>query len=162
MPIAASIQSEGFAVKERLIYCPNCFTLDEWEKLSREEQIQWWRDQRAKEPPRLPVQPLTVVRNYERGMLTDMSFGPILFSHLTAENIHEFLKSCPADVLNQLREYASRLPPDGDPGWSDFIMVSSACYPPWVTEEEILQSQRDRDRRFHDGLRIFRAHQPLA
>jgi hypothetical protein len=144
-------------MNERHIWRPNSFTPEEWEKLSREQQITWWKDQVEPEPKGPAIHPLWAVRGYAKGIITKAECLAFVFTRLTEGNEKEFLVGCPADVLRQLQEEADRLPAnDDDQGWGQLISIESACYFPWVTDQEIQQGQKETRRRFREGVAVFR------
>lgn len=139
------------------IFRPNAIAVKEWEKLSREQQIQWWKD---REPRNLPApDPARGVELYNAGIITQAELPCFVFERLTKDNVREFMDSCPPDIVLYLRDSARRLPPDDyNDGWRQLISVGGVLYEPWVTEEEIRQGQEENSRRFREGVRLFRAH----
>src|SRR4051794_27763418 len=124
-------------MNERLIYRPNSFTPEEWDALSRDQQIKWWKDQTSREPKGLPIHPLRAVRLYRKGIITQAEILSVAFMHLTEENMQEFLDGCPAEVLQKLQETVDLLPAnDDDQGWSQLVSIEAGSYAPWVTDEE--------------------------
>jgi hypothetical protein len=141
--------------ESHLIWRPNCFSPQEWDRLSRDEQIHWWRDQTT--PSGLPLDPIKVVELYRRGVITLNEFTISVFKYMTESNILDFLRDCPEDLLIALRKESDRLPADDDaPGWGRLITISSASYVPWVTPEEIERCREEQRARYRDGLRLFR------
>jgi hypothetical protein len=142
---------------ERLIWHPNEISPEEWNELSREQQIQWWRD---RQPKHVPVKnPLRHINYFKEGKQTLVGVIAGIFDHLTDENIMEFIDNCPAEVMHALISKAETMPPDGDDnGWEQVLVFSGACYAPWVTAEEIKESERRQRQDFRDGIRVFRAH----
>ena len=141
-------------MSDRLIYRPNHFTPDEWDNLSREQQIRWWKD---RQPKRSSPHPRKGLRLYAKGTITKAEIPGFVFDNLTEDNLEEFIGSCPEDVLQLLRNTAASFPADGDDqGWSQLVRIQGVCYPPWVTQEEIRQELQERDRRFREGVRVLR------
>jgi hypothetical protein len=141
-------------MSEGPIWRPNSFTPDEWEKLSREKQLQSWKDRPSTGPS---LHPLNAVRLYDKGVITHAEIRIFVFENLTDRNIHEFFADCPVDVMLQLQQSVSQLPADDDAdGWAKMVRISGICYAPWVTPDEIRQDQAERDRRFREGVRLFR------
>jgi hypothetical protein len=139
---------------QRPIHRPNSFTPEEWDRLSREEQIQWWEKQ---QPEAEHLGPFEAVLLYRKGHLTAGELPVFVFDHLTDEHGRKLFAASPYEVLQLLRRTAASLPADDDEeGWRQLVRIESVCYPPWVTEEEIRRSRQDRDRRFREGVRIFR------
>ena len=139
---------------ERPIWRPNSFTVEAWDNLGREEQIRWWEAQETRSPP---PEPSKGVEAYLKGTISRAELPTIIFERLTLTNVNEFLTTCPADVLEFLRMPADELPADGDDeGWGKLISILGGCYAPWVTNEEIRDSQLDSARQFRQGVHVFR------
>ena len=137
------------------IWRPNSFTVEAWDNLGREEQIRWWEAQETRSPP---PEPSKGVEAYLKGTITRAELPTIIFERLTLTNVNEFLTTCPADVLELLRMHAYELPADGDDeGWGKLISIQGVCYAPWVTKEEIRESQLDSARQFRQGVQVFRS-----
>ena len=116
-------------MKQRIIWRPNSFSIEEWDRLSREEQIRWWKDREPK--PGLPRHPLEVAGLYERGVVTKHEVGTFVFLRLTDENVHEFLEGFPVDLLTEVQSHADRLPADDDDkAWGELVFFVAACYSP--------------------------------
>ena len=146
-------------MNERLIWRPNAFTPEEWDKLSRDQQIVWWKDQEDREQKGPPMHPLRATRLYRKGIITEAEISTFVFVHLTEENVQEFLDACPADFLQQLREKAGQLPANDDnQGWGQLVSIEGVSYLSWVSGEEIQQRQQERRRRFREGVQTFRTH----
>jgi hypothetical protein len=141
---------------QRIIWCPSCFSYEEWKKLSREEQIQWWRD---RQPPlqALSPDPWRVVRCYQKGQITNHELRISVFQNLRDENVREFLCCCPDEILVHLYSAVKELPADDDDeSWGKFVIGVAAAFPPWISEEEMLAEQRARVRLYREGVRLFR------
>ena len=62
------------------IYRPNAITPEDWAKLSREQQIQWWKD---REPRNLPApDPARGVELYNTGIITKAELPCFVFEPL--------------------------------------------------------------------------------
>jgi hypothetical protein len=141
-------------MSERPIWRPNSFTPDEWNRLSREDQIRWWKDRQPK-PQRLD--PMKAIRLFRMGTITALEMPGFVFVNLTKENVQQFLGGCPSEELQVLRQKAASLPANADEeGWSRLVSIQSACHDPWVTEDEIRQDRQETDRRFRQGVELFR------
>jgi hypothetical protein len=144
--------------QESLIWRPNRIPLAEWENVSREEQIQWWKDRQ--EPYGKPHMKRTI-KLYEKGAITLHEFPLFVCRNATEEDIPAFLEVCPAELLNALKDRLMQLPADDDDsGWPQVKWIGSACYAPWVTGEEIQESNRQRDQDFRNGVRLLRKYFP--
>lgn len=142
-------------MNERPIWRPNVLSPEEWSRLSREEQIQWWK---AHSPPPGPApHPLEVAEWYEQGIITELEISSFVFIRLTRENVDEFFDGFPTELLDEVRRRADRLPAESDDAaWSRLVKIESGCYAPWVSDEEIRQIADERERAFRRGLQIFR------
>jgi hypothetical protein len=148
--------SEVLGMSDGPIWRPNSVSPAEWDRRSREQQIEWWK---AKERNRPAADPLRVADLYHKGIITEAEISAFVFEKLTEENVQSFLDRCPSDVLLQLRQDSESLPADGDdPGWAKLLRFGIVCYAPWVTEQEIRHGQQERDRRFRQGVQVFRAY----
>jgi hypothetical protein len=146
-------------MNERLIWRPNALTPDEWDNLTREQQIKWWKDQENREPKIPSPNPLWAAQLYRQGKITKADVSTIVFENLTEKNLWKFLDGCPADVLQELREVADQYPADDNiQAWEKLVSIAIACYAPWVSVEEIRQGQQERRLRFRQGIRLFRTH----
>lgn len=141
-------------MSEQRIFRPNSFTPEQWDELPRKQQVQWWKDQEQK--GRDP-QPLRAVSLYRRGVITKSAVPTAVFGSLTTKNVAEFIAGCPTDIMQLLRDSADELPADGDDqAWAKLICIFGGSYHPWVTQEEIEAARRDGNRRFREGVQIFR------
>lgn len=145
-------------MKERIIDRPHSFTVEEWEKLSREDQINWWRTQSQKSDDRSP-HPLRFVQLYEEGTITKNEMLNAVFERLIAENVREFLNGCSTEVLRNLRQEVAKLVAEfPEEGWGDLMRTQGCVYAPWVTKEEIRRHEEERNRRYFEGIKNFRIH----
>jgi hypothetical protein len=141
--------------KQPLIFRPNSFTRDEWDNLSREQQIQWWKDQQPKSVR--PVDPLRFVEHYSKGITTRNELKFAVFRCIVPANIHAFLDGCPPDILQDLNQFATTFPEDDDEQqWQQTIFIQGRTEAPWTTAEEIEKEDEERKKCFREGLRIFR------
>jgi len=137
--------------RERLIWRPNAIPLDVWEAMSREKQIAWWK---AQEKPPGPKRHMKVaISMHRKGIITLGEFVCLVYQLAAAEEIEEFLKLCPADMLSTLKESLASFG-DDEKTWPRFF--GSANYAPWVTPEEIEESTRQLQERIGDGVRLLK------
>jgi hypothetical protein len=142
--------------QERLIWRPNSIPLSEWEKMPREEQIRWWKSRQ--EPYRKPDMK-RALKSYQKGSITLHEFPTYVCLFADKAEIAEFFEICPAELVDALKKKLNQLPADDDDiGWSKIVWLGSACYAPWVTKEEIQESDRQRDQDFRVGVKLLRAH----
>jgi hypothetical protein len=139
--------------RERLIWRPNAIPLDVWEAMSREDQIAWWK---AQEKPPEPKRHMKVaISMYKKGLITLGGFVCLAYELAAAEEIEEFMRLCPADMLATLKESLATYR-DDEKTWPRFF--SSACYAPSVTPEEIEDSRRQEQERIWDGVRLLKQY----
>ena len=133
--------------EERLIWRPNEVSPDEWDRLSRDGQIHWWRDHIPPTKPR--PHPLRAISLYQEGTTTRSEIPIFVFEKLTEDNVGEFIAGCPEAVQEILQLHAEQLPADDDEdGWSH----------PWVSAEDIRRAEAESNRRYREGVRMFRGH----
>ena len=146
-------------MKERIIWRPNEITPEVWDTFSREQQIQCWKEHTARTPKEPPAHPLRAQRLYDAGHITKCEISRYVFEHLTEDNIQEFLHGCSDEILCHLRQEVEELPANDDqPGWSRIVFHQMGSYFPWVTNDEIQRAKEERDRRFREAVKLFRAH----
>jgi hypothetical protein len=139
--------------RERLIWRPNAIPPDVWETMSRDDQIAWWK---AQEKPPEPKRHMKVaISMYEKGIVTLGEFVCLVYKLAAAEEIEEFMRLCPADMLATLKESLACYG-DDEKTWPRFF--SSACHAPWVTLEEIEESRRQERERIWDGVRLLKQY----
>ena len=150
--------------KSRLVWRPNAFTAKEWDQLSQQQQIDWWKRKERETKnlgPASPRNPLTAMQSYLAGAITERELLTQVFESITPGNVNEFLAACPAEILRCLQEEADQLPADGDDqGWRGCTPLYSVCFAPWITAEEIQQIQRSREeagRNIREGVRVLRS-----
>jgi hypothetical protein len=140
--------------RERLIWRPNAIPLDVWQAMSREDQIDWWKAQ-----PQAPAGPKPhmkgAIAQYKKGAITDGEFLGLVCKLAAPEEIDEFMRVCPADMLATLKEFLATYGED-EKTWPRTFY--SACYFPWVTAEEIEESRRLQQKQIWDGLRILKKY----
>jgi hypothetical protein len=146
-------------MRDRIIHRPNVFSPEEWEELSREEQIQWHRDDAARQPKGPAPSPLIFLQQYDEGHITKTGFGLGVFEHLTEDNVEEFIDGCRPEVFEVLRQQAEEMPLDIDEyGWSQYVIARMVCYAPWATSEEVEAAEAKWRYRIRTGLKLFRTH----
>jgi hypothetical protein len=139
--------------RERLIWRPNAIAPNVWEGMSREEQIAWWK---AQEKPPGPKRHMKVaISMYRKGIVTLGEFVCLVYELAVAEEIEEFMRLCPPDMLATLKESLASYG-DDEKTWPRVIY--SACYAPWVMPEEIEESRRQDQERIWDGVRLLKQY----
>lgn len=106
---------------------------------------------------RKPLNPLAIIRGYEKGMYTRGEIPCGVFTRLNEENVQSFVEKCPEEYLSVLKEASKDSPEDGDDvGWSKVIFLRMVCYARDTTQEEIRADKAEYTRQFRNGVRIFR------
>ena len=146
---------------ERIIWRPNSFTVEEWEGLSREQQIDWWKNPSSQGFQQSSPHPSRAIKNLRNDFITEKEFLWYVYRTLTPSNLPEFIADCPQHLLSLLKDDAHQFPPDNDDeGWSNVIFIhAGACYAPWVTREDIEAGRREEHRRLREGVRLIREAQ---
>ena len=138
--------------QERLIWRPNAIPPEVWEAMSREDQIASWKAQ-----PKAPSQPKRrmkeAISQYKKGIITANEFVCLVYKLAAPDEIEEFVSACPVDFLSLLKESLASYGGD-ESTWPRTF--HSACYPPWVTVEEIEESRRQEQQRIWDGVRLLK------
>lgn len=135
-------------MKERLIFRPNSITVEVWEKLTREEQLRWWKEQRQSTPERSPEEHVRMVlKEWKRGVLRDHEAVEYIFNKIPIECEWLFLQIppefetilkksvnqhplCPWDELRLrgLQSYCGLVKAHQ----SDYLRSHSANYESWI------------------------------
>ena len=140
-------------MREQLIWRPNAIPLDVWEAMSRDDQIAWWK---AQEKPREPKRHMKVaISMYKKGFITLGEFVCLVYKLAAAEEIEEFMRLCPAEMLAALKESLTSYG-DDEETWPRLIY--GACYDPWVPPEEIEESRRQEQERIWAGVRLLKQY----
>lgn len=145
-------------MNDRPIWRPNCFSPEQWQSLSREEQIHWWTEknggQQAEDGARSPNRATDL---YARGVITKKDVPLYVFERITVENVKSFFVFTPQEIRELVIDAASQLPPDGDEkGWNDLRQLSGRSYAPWVSNAEVMSADEAQHRQLREGVRIFR------
>jgi len=140
--------------KERLIWRPNDIPLEEWEALSREEQIQWWKDLEESRPKRAKPHMLKAVEVYNDGNITQNEFGGLVCKLAIRDEMEEFIRGCPPDLMAEIKRMLAHYPGDDQTKWPRTFCI--ACYAPWVTPQQIEESQRKEQEQIWNGVRLLK------
>jgi hypothetical protein len=146
--------------KERLIWRPNGISLDQWEKMSREDQIKWWKDHQEKdrqESPRPKPHMKEAISLYDRGVITQTEFCVRVAKSAALEEIGEFVRECPPELMSTLKEDLDQYGPD-ESRWPRYYSIAS--FWPWVTPEEIEESRRREQEQIWNGVRLLKERLP--
>jgi len=123
--------------RDHLIWRPNAIAPDDWEALTREEQIAWWKAQQK--PPGLKRHMKEAIALYDEGNITLGDFISLVYKLAVPEEIEEFVRVCPPDMLAALKESLA-IYGDDEKAWPRTYSI--AAHFPWVTPEEIEKSKR--------------------
>lgn len=138
---------------EQLIWRPNEVSPDAWEAMSREEQIGWWKAQR--DPPRPRSRMQDAIGHYARGNFTETDFVTFVTQHAEPEDIEEFVRRCPPDLLAILRDALASYGED-ESAWPRTFCISTRA--PWVTAEEARNADRRWQEQIWRGVRLLKAY----
>jgi len=136
---------------ERLIWRPNEVPLERWEAMSREQQVQWWKDR--KQPPRPKPHMVRAIELYNQGEITQNEFGFSVCKLAIREEVEEFVHQCPPALMSQLKRMLASYGED-ESRWPRSFSI--CCYAPWVTDEEIMQSQKREQEQIWNGVRLLK------
>lgn len=139
--------------KERLIWRPNAVSPEAWEAMSREEQINWWKAQRSPARPKSHVK--EAISHYAKGHFTEIDFVTFVSEHVEPEEIEEFVRACPPDLLAILRDALADYGED-ESVWPRTFHAGSHF--PWVTPEEIGESTRRKQEQIWRGVRLLKEY----
>ena len=89
-------------MKERLIWRPNRSPPDQWEGMTRAEQIAWWKENRL--PPNPKSHVVTAISHYEEGTIAQSYFLVLVANLAAPEEIEEFIRVCPRDLMARLQK----------------------------------------------------------
>ena len=96
-------------------------------------------------------------------MITQSELPIFVFEHLSPEYVSEFTASCPPELLTLLQAEAKKLPADDDDdGWENVMIHHGGTYAPWVSVEEIREAEAESDRRYREGVKLFREYSDSA
>jgi hypothetical protein len=100
--------------------------------------------------------PEKVFRYWEKGRLGKGEFQFLLLQTLTPENLEEFLRVVPTDVLDELKTIVKNAPTT-DEEWTQTISIRSWCGP-WNEEiaARLREDERQAGRRYRVGIETFR------
>jgi hypothetical protein len=97
------------------------------------------------------------IQRYYQGAITQQGFCAFVTTIAAREEIEEFVQLCPAELMAVLKEYLANHVPD-ESKWPRTFSI--ACYAPWATAEEIMESQRREQEQIWNGVRLLKAHLP--
>jgi hypothetical protein len=100
--------------------------------------------------------PKKVLRFWKHGWLGKREFHFLLFQTLTPENLEEFLRIVPPDILEELKRVAGEAPTT-DEAWSETISIRSWCGP-WNEEiaARVREEEEQASRRYRAGIETLR------
>jgi hypothetical protein len=153
---------------EKMIFRPNGISADEWGKLTKEEQLRWWKEWRERQPERSPEEHVRMIlKEWKRGVLRDHEAVEYIFDKVPVEcdwlfrqippEFETVVKKtvdqhplCPWEEL-RLRGLRSYCRPGYKAHRSDHLTSHSANYESWIT--------RMRDYYLAKGERLGRREQ---
>jgi hypothetical protein len=138
---------------ERLIWRPNEISPQVWEAMTRAEQVDWWK---ARMAPARPKAPMTeAVSLYHEGNITQGEFVTLVLQLAAPEEIEDFIRACPPELLAVLREALASYG-DNEAAWPRTFRMSS--YFPWATPEVIAESNRREQEDIWRGVRLLKLY----
>jgi hypothetical protein len=140
--------------EERIIWQPNEIPLEEWEAMSRADQINWWKSRQAKTLHKKPHMK-RAIDLYNKGTLTETGFFTFVATNAVPKEIEQFVKVCPPDLLAKLKEYLTEHGED-EQKWPRTYSIRT--YFPWVTPEEIEETERREQEQLWNGVRLLKAY----
>jgi hypothetical protein len=85
-----------------------------------------------------------------------------VLTSLSESNARDVLEYCPSDVRVMLRDAIESMPTNyDDESWAGHYYGLAVYYGNGVTEDEIKIREQDRNRKFREGVRLFRRYAPL-
>ena len=139
--------------EERLIWRPNEIPLEKWEAMPREEQIRWWQDHQL--PPPAKPHMKKAITLYDKGHITQHEFCAFVAQIAAPEEIEEFVQHCPPQLIEVLKVQLAEYGPD-ESSWPRTVRM--ATYAPWVTAEEIRDSERRQQEQIWTGVRLLKKY----
>ena len=143
-------------MSERIIWRPNEVSPDQWDAMTRAEQIAWWKDREARKPISPKPHMMKAIALYSQGNITLTDFCTFAISHATADEIGEFIAECPPELMTALTQRLALYPEDAEDEWPRTFQIRS--YAPWVTSDEIKAFEQEEENRFRDGVRVLREY----
>lgn len=137
---------------------PDSVPLDEWARLSREEQSDWWSADRARrfDEVRRHTDPvLGVVELYKQGITTKQEAANAVYGRLTSGNVEEFLAACPEELLEHILRDMDSYPEDDDDGqWARIYPPQfQLSYPEDSTAEQAESAIEDYRQRYRESVK---------
>ncbi len=88
---------------------------------------------------------------YEIGHITQTEFVNFVPQITTLEEIEEFIKACPPDLMVSLKEFVASYN-------KSHITFHMGSYVPGVTSEQIKESQRKEKEQMEKGIQLLKKH----
>jgi hypothetical protein len=92
---------------------------------------------------------------YDEGNITEGEFVTLVLRLAAPEEIEEFVRACPPELLAALRETLASYGED-EAAWPRTYHMGSVF--PWVTAEEIQESQRREQQAIWRGVRLLKEY----
>jgi len=94
---------------------------------------------------------------YNTGHITQHELCSFVAKIAVPEEIEEFIQKCPSELMEvltrQLAEYGA-----DESKWPRTFCAR--CFAPWVTAEEIRESERREQEQIWNGVRLLKEHLP--
>src|SRR5262249_7287307 len=127
----------------------------EWEDMTREEQIRWWKDHELLPPPKPHMK--KAISLYNERHITQHDFCTFVAKFAVPEEIEEFVQKCPPELMKVLKEGLAAYGPD-ESIWPRTYYAAS--YFPWVTAEEIQDARCREQEQIWSGVRVLKKYLP--
>jgi hypothetical protein len=137
--------------KDRLIWRPNELSTEDWEAMSRAEQINWWKARTERVPPKRRMS--EAIRLYQEGNITSGEFATLSMRLAALDELDEFVRACPPELLMTLRDSLAAYG-DDEAAWPRTFFMGSHF--PWVGAEEIEDSNRREQEQIWRGVRLLK------
>jgi hypothetical protein len=137
--------------KERIVWRPNAIPAEQWDAMSRADQIQWWEDRQELPCPKPHMR--EAIGLYERGDLTGTEFTVWVMRYACLEEMADFLRECPPELLARITETLTQYG-DDETQWPRTYHL--ACYAPWIAADKIKAAQRREQEEIWNGVRLLK------
>jgi len=96
---------------------------------------------------------IRAIELYIQGQITQNEFSFSVCKLAVREEVEEFIRVCPPDLMAGLRKMLTSYGPD-ESRWPRSFSI--CCYAPWVTDEEIMRSQKLEQEQVWNGVRLLK------
>lgn len=141
-------------MKERIIYRPNCFTLEQWEALSREVQITWWNEEASK--PGAP-KITKILAGLQRMSFGNSEAARFIIYNTNADDITAGFTIIPEDIVKFIRGEIRNTPSDSDDkAWAQIVFFCSTQAHGSTTSAQLAEIRQQDKQMFRGAVFAFR------